>query len=108
MANHLAIALQYAARGLYVFPCAPRSKIPVTVHGCLDASIDPEQVHRWWEQEPRANVAIATGSRCGVWVLDVDPDKGGEASISKIEKDHEPLPPTVEGITGGGGRHLFF
>ena len=57
----------------------------------------------------RRNVAIVTGSASGFWVLDVDPEKGGEASsLAQLVAAYGPLPTTVEAITGGGGRHLLF
>ncbi len=58
--------------------------------------------------ESDLTVAIATGSKSGVWVFDIDADKGGEASLKDIETRMGALPATVESITTGGGRHLFF
>jgi len=56
----------------------------------------------------RRNIAIVTGSASGFWVLDVDPEKGGEASsLAQLVAAYGPLPTTVEAITGGGGRHLL-
>jgi hypothetical protein len=40
-------------------------------------------------------------------VLDIDGDIG-EATLKKLEGEFGQLPSTVEAITGGGGRHLFF
>lgn len=100
-------ALALAKRNLAVFPCRPRDKIPLTKHGCKDATTDAAVITRWWQQRPEANIGIATGSKSGVWVLDVDGDEG-EASLRAIEAKHAPLPPTIEAITGNGGRHLYF
>jgi hypothetical protein len=108
MSNLQAAALTLAQRGLHVFPCAPRGKIPLTKHGCLDASAEADQIRAWWDKRPDANIGIATGSKSGVWALDIDGDDG-EASLRDIEQRmKQPLPATVESITGGGGRHLFF
>ena len=100
-------ALRLAAKGLAVFPCKPRAKIPLTAHGCLDATSDAEQITAWWGKCPTANVGVATGSKSGVWVLDVDGEEG-ESSLRSLEAKHAPLPPTIEVITGNGGRHLYF
>jgi hypothetical protein len=54
-------ALLYAARGVPVFPCAPRSKTPATAHGFHDASDDLAQIEAWWWAQPRANIATPTG-----------------------------------------------
>jgi hypothetical protein len=40
-------------------------------------------------------------------VLDIDLRHGGEESLEEIiKKGH--LPDTIEALTGGGGRHIFF
>jgi hypothetical protein len=101
-------ALALAKRNLAVFPLKPRDKIPLTAHGFKDASCSPERIEEWWAKWPNANIGIATGTASGVWVLDID-GEDGELSLRKIEKSHGAvLPPTVEAITGGGGRHLYF
>jgi hypothetical protein len=100
-------ALKLATRGLAVFPCKARDKIPLTQHGCKDATKNAEQIESWWKQWPQANLAIATGTPSGVWVLDID-GEAGEAALRDIERRMRPFPATVEAITGGGGRHLFF
>ena len=63
-------------------------------------------VSRWWAMWPDANIGLATGD--GVVVLDVDPDHGGDETLRELEREHGELPVTVEALTGGGGRHLFF
>jgi hypothetical protein len=103
----LSAALSLAKRRIHVFPCAPRGKIPITAHGCLDASKDLDQIQSWWSAHPDANIGVATGSKSGIWVLDID-GEDGEGSIRDLEKRIQPLPTTIESITGGGGRHLFF
>ncbi len=55
----LAAALRCAARGWRVLPC--RRKVPLTEHGYLDASSDPETIRAWWQRHPSANVGVATG-----------------------------------------------
>jgi hypothetical protein len=102
-----AAAFKLAERGLAVFPLKARDKIPATRHGCKDATKDLEVIAAWWDGWPQANIGIATGSKSGIWVLDIDGEEG-EASLRDIEKRMQRLPATVEAITGGGGRHLFF
>jgi hypothetical protein len=41
-------------------------------------------------------------------VLDVDPDKGGDDSLRKLEEKYGQLPVTTEVLTGGGGHHYYF
>lgn len=80
----------------------------VAPHGFKDATRDPEIIERWWTEYPQANIGVATGASSGVDVLDVDPRHGGDHSLSDIESEHEHIPATVECLTGGGGRHLYF
>jgi hypothetical protein len=61
-----------------------------------------------WEKWPADGFGIATGSRSGIWVLDVDPKNGGFETLAALEQKHEPLPKTVSVRTGSGGLHFYF
>ena len=118
-------ALAYASFGWAVFPvhsirdgrctcgrpdCASPGKHPLTRHGFRDASTDSAIIAVWWKRFPWANIAITTGDISGrLMVIDIDckPDKGisGEETWMQVAED---VPPTVEVLTGGGGRHLYF
>ncbi|NOG73723.1 bifunctional DNA primase/polymerase [Roseicella sp. DB1501] len=100
-------ALAFARRSIPVFPLAPRGKVPLTERGFYEASRDPGTVLAWWQRWPDANIGIPTGLPSGIFVVDVDGD-AGEASLHDLEASYGSLPSTVEAITGGGGRHLFF
>jgi putative DNA primase/helicase len=122
--NPRMVARAFTALGLPVFPlhsinedgactcqqdCGRNAgKHPRTVHGFRDASTSPEQIDTWWERWPEANVGIATGAQSGIWVLDIDPDKGGDASLVELERQHGPLGRTWRVATGGGGAHVWF
>ena len=102
-------ALFYAGRHSFaVFPCKPRSKAPLAVHGCKSATLESKQIRAWWERHPEANVAIATGAPSGIVVLDVDPRHGGDKSLSELQRKYSPLPRAPRVLTGGGGLHLYF
>ena len=103
----LQTALALARRGLHIFPCRVADKVPATSHGCLDATIDQDTIRQWWTRQPKYNVAVATGEKSGIFVLDVD-GENGETTLRNLETRHGPLPLTVETITGGGGRHIWF
>lgn len=100
----------YAQRGLRVFPCKPRDKVPATAHGCKDATTDPAQIGSWWDGTYLYNVGLATGG--GVVVLDVDINhsagKYGDETLAELEAQHGPLPETWMCLTGGGGVHYYF
>jgi hypothetical protein len=87
-------ALAYATRGFPVLPlhhpiqaggrrqpgdvgcscgypgCGPVGKHPRTPHGLHDATADPDQLARWWQRWPHANIGLVTGELADV--LDVD------------------------------------
>jgi hypothetical protein len=65
-------ALLYSQKGMHVFPVKPKGKTPLTKNGFKDASIDFDQIVKWWTQWPDANIGIATGKISGFWVLDID------------------------------------
>jgi hypothetical protein len=102
----LQAALSYAARGWHVFPCHPHSKIPATAHGFKEATIDPELIKEWWQEDPAYNVAIATGEISGLFVLDVDEKPGRTLEDALAGFPALPDCPTVR--TGGGGLQFFF
>src|SRR5262249_32649862 len=95
-----------AVRGLHVFPCAARGKVPTTAHGVLDATVDPSVIERWWRTNPDYNVAVATGRVSNIFVVDID-GVDAEAELRKLEAKHGLLPATVESITANG-RHIWF
>jgi hypothetical protein len=106
----LSRALVYARRGWPVFPCQPGGKAPVTRHGFLDATTDPEQIRRWWEGQPAANVAIATGAP-GPDVLDVDQrgsDGNGFAAFNDLKRAGLLDGAVAIIATPSGGLHAYF
>jgi putative DNA primase/helicase len=102
----LEAALGYALRGLHVFPA--REKVPATPHGHLDATTDPVIIREWFARMSSANLAIASGARSGLVVLDVDPRHGGDDALADLEHIHRVLPETPRVLTGGGGVHIYF
>jgi hypothetical protein len=105
-------ALAYARQLRWpVFPL--HGKVPAIPkeaggQGVHDATLDEAQIRRWWMRWPDANIGIACGSAVGFWVLDIDADKGGIENLAALEAAHGALPPTVEAVTGSGGKHLLF
>ena len=120
----LPAALDYAARGWAVLPvhwirpdgscgcghdgCGSVGKHPRLPRGCKDATTERATIERWWRQTPQPNIAIATGRRSGLLVLDIDAKSAGEESLANLVGVHGALPPTVTVISGGGGRHFYF
>jgi hypothetical protein len=109
VADMLAAALAYAARGWPVFPCVANGKEPVTPHGFKDATTDPHVITAWWARAPRRNVAVATGAP-GPDVLDVDV-KNGAPGMELFERARRAgLLRGAAAIvrTPSGGLHLWF
>ena len=49
-----------------------------------------------------------TGAISGLVVVDVDVRHGGDGSLEGLEREYGRVGTTVECLTGGGGRHLYF
>lgn len=102
-------AQRYLARGWCVVPLRARDKRPLIAWEPLQtARPSPQQVADWFSRWPDANIGIVTGEISNLVVLDIDPKHGGDASLARLERRYGPLPDTIEAITGGGGRHLYF
>lgn len=116
-------ALAYAGLGWRVLPlhdvrsgacscgkpdCKSAGKHPREAAWQKTASNDPATITGWWAAWPNANVGIATGEASGFFVLDVDPDKGGDESLATLIAHHGDLPHTPRARTGSGGAHYLF
>ncbi len=129
--NMLEAALSYAARGWPVIPlhtpvirkdqttkctcnkddCPAIGKHPRTVKGLKAATIDTDQIRKWWSMWPMANIGVITGKNSTdkyLVAIDIDPKHNGTESWSSITETHPKLPDTPEAITGSGGKHILF
>lgn len=99
-------ALALAERGLRVFPLKAGSKHPPLIKDFpTNATTDAAQIRAWWTKWPDANVGVSTND---LLVLDVDPKRGGLASLAALEAENGPLPATFRVRTPSGGLHLYF
>lgn len=101
LVNCATAALIYAGDGWRVFPLRPRGKEPITSHGHLDATTEPETIRRWWDTFPAANIGLAIPA--GLVVVDLDTL---EALIRLRAEDRE-LPATPKCRTARG-LHLYY
>jgi hypothetical protein len=127
MSALLAAALDYAARGIPVYPvhwprrmpdgasltcscrhgpsCDRPAKHPLLRHGIHDATTNPAQLERWWARWPDANLGLATGIIFDA--LDID----GPAGLAGLHQLARAASLRLRGplvATGGGGWHAWF
>ncbi|MCU0990261.1 MAG: bifunctional DNA primase/polymerase [Xanthomonadales bacterium] len=122
----LAAALGYASIGWHLLPawwitdegkcacgaegCKSPGKHPIgklAPWGQNSATSDPARIKAWWQQYPRANIAVyLEPSR--LCAIDIDPRNGGFETQEAIEAEHGPLQSDVIQFSGGGGLHVVY
>lgn len=102
----------YARSGWRVFAVAANSKVPdrrLAPSGVHSASSDPARIAAIWREGPDCNIGLALGGygqNDYMFVLDVDPDRGGLEALAELATVC-PLPPTLRTRTPSGGAHYF-
>ena len=95
-------ALAYATCGWYLLPTDPADiKNPGSVvHGKWheQSSCEPEQIRRWWTDNPNYGIALHCG-RSGLIAFDLDIDQ-----LSQISRDGHPE--IAEALRSSGAIHL--
>lgn len=100
-----------------VFKCPTPGKHPRLTKWEDKATVDPEQIRRWWGRRWQTvdvetgdklalypNIGIATG-KSGLLIVDLDEYKDNYAGDSLFAPADEA---TVTTVSGSGGRHLWF
>lgn len=99
---------------LPVFPCDEKpdekgkiSKRPYVKGGFKAATLDEQQISKWWTRWPDALIGVPTGEITGLFVVDIDQSdtKNGELSFEALGLGD---PVTCQTLTQSGGRHLIF
>lgn len=88
--------------------CPNKGKHPRITGFYRCATLDMSQILQWASFWPQSNVGMPTGHPWRYVVIDVDPRHGGERSLDDLQRKFGFFPPTIETITGSGGRHYFF
>lgn len=102
MTTMLDLALDYARRGVPVFPCETNGKRPLTPHGFKDRTRTTETIRAWWTRWPDANLGGCPGD---VGCLGFDLDT--EAAWATARRYGLLAEPTLE-VTTRNGVHLWF
>jgi hypothetical protein len=101
----------YLSKGWAVFPVNGEKK-PLIPNGCHGATTDREHIQQWWQDNPYANVAIATGRKSNLLVIDLD-DKNGKDGLTSLDAVYgEFLDINLEkqliAMTPNNGIHLYY
>lgn len=104
----LAAAIGYAGLGWKTFPLAYNSKKPPRgSNGHNGATSDLDALYskfNGWD----GNIGVATGDPSGIWVLDIDPMKGGTDNLLNYGFGPEQFPETASCSTPRRGTHYYF
>jgi len=99
-------ALDLAAAGLPVFPCAISTKRPTVPHGFKAASRDPTIIKKLWRDHPGGLIGVPTGEISGFDVVDLDA-KHAQAR-EWFARNRSRLPKTRAYRSRSGGIHFAF
>lgn len=105
-------ALEWAADGVPVFPCA-LTKQPMTENGFYDASTDPKVVKQMFELAGECLIGARMGAESGLFAIDVDLYKEGAAGEAAQRYlagliEQGVLPDTQRHSTMSGGKHIIY
>lgn len=111
----LEAALDYASRGIPVFPVyfVPEEsgikgkKRPLVPMGYKAATTEPTEIKSWWESWPDAMISIPTGIVSNIFVVDLDGEDGlRNWRVLAEELGFDPDETTCE--KSPGGMHYFY
>lgn len=100
-------ALRYLKQGYSVVPQDREKRALISWSEFQRRLPTEEEVKRWWELYPEANIAVVCGKVSGITVIDLDVKRDDKGNIIK-RGDPSPFPNTVTNESGGGGLHLFY
>jgi hypothetical protein len=101
----MTLAFALAKLGLHVFPLAAKNQ-PITRHGHLDATTDPDLILEWWSEHPRAWVGVHCGAS-GINALDLD-RKDMRDGFEALELQWLETPDTFSYETQNNGEHKIY
>jgi putative DNA primase/helicase len=90
--------------------CRSAGKHPIASEWPNLPPMTEEEIRKAWSGWRRHhNIGLAAGKASGWFVVDVDPDKGGDVSLAQMLADHDAEEfDTYMVETGSGGGHYYF
>ena len=89
-------------------PCHSPGKHPKRNGWQALRTTDPIDIQKmFFRIKGRQNIAVATGGKEGIIIIDIDGDTG-KSSLATLQKKYSELPKTVTVQTGSGGQHLYY
>src|SRR5437867_1886891 len=96
---------EYMGRGWSIIPIRTGDKRPLVRWEEFQHRHPSETEARGWFREwPEAGIGVVTGVISGLVLVDIDARHGGDDALKQLEREHGPVPATLECRTGGGGR----
>ena len=113
MATFYDVAMPQVQKGYKVFPCDENKKPYNGLKWGQLPDMSEADFTKWARQFPMPMAGLMTGTKSGVWVLDLDvPKKEGGAdgreTLEALQRAHGSLPDTFTVTTMHGGKHLYF
>jgi Bifunctional DNA primase/polymerase, N-terminal/Primase C terminal 1 (PriCT-1) len=106
LAPHLEALEPVLERGWRIFPIRPRAKEPLVTDWPRRASCDADIICRWAKNHAGCNWGLACGPESGVFVIDVDGQRG-ENSLRSLVEQHGAWEKTLSASTARG-THFYF
>lgn len=102
-------ALQYASKGIKVFPLKENSKSGQVLNSWKkEASTNIETIMNWWTQNPNYNIGLALDESLLVIDIDRKNEKDGLLEFQEWESVNGKLPATAIAKTPNNGFHIYF
>lgn len=96
-------ALHYLKKGFSVIPIGDNKKPLIEWKKYQEEKPLVEEIEKWWEENPTANIGLVTGKISNISVVDIDNKSGGLETLKTLG-----LPITWTVKTGGGGWHYYY
>jgi hypothetical protein len=100
-------AARYARQGFLVYPLAQGARVPRKgSNGFYEATGDASLITKHAARHPNDNLAIRTGKKAGITIIDVDLKNGGFQTLAAYERNGKVLPLDAYYTTPSGGWHV--